>query len=65
MNKELQIGEIGVIDGVKVQCLRVSEYINPCTRCAFEDTPASICMSLCIQSERSDQTDVYFKKIEE
>lgn len=67
-SKELAIGEIGVIDGVRVECLKApAPLIEGCLKCAFYDI---LCDKLdennsCYARHRSDHTDVYFKKMEE
>lgn len=67
MNKELQIGEVGIIDGIKVECcptLVCDTRKSICEQCAFHD--ASIkCIHRCTGFQRADGKEVYFKKIEE
>jgi len=69
MKNYLELNEIGVIEGVKVQCLPVDKnkcvYLKYeiCTSngCPFQTTP---CLIPCTSSERQDKANVYFKKVE-
>lgn len=64
-NKELAVGEIGVIDGVKVQCVK-DRHTNGCHNlCAFRKESCFHRASLCSSRKRTDNTSVYFKKIED
>lgn len=67
-NKQLLIGEVGVIDGVKVECVKTDPFA--CYRCAFrhfKSDEGNWCCDVhkCLEFDRTDHTDVYFKKIEE
>lgn len=61
--KELTIGEIAVIDGVKVQCRRpLLSSARRCRHCCFDDY--DLCkFAMCSRHFRTDHTDVYFKRI--
>lgn len=64
---ELAIGSIGIINGVKVECVKESDECIECGKCAFYLT--SVCskigdISPCGAGWRSDHTNVYFKRIE-
>ena len=64
MEKELKIGETGVIDGIKVVC--VEGYINTshCIECAFFNNFTCKKKILnCYKFDRSDGKPVYFKKV--
>lgn len=65
--KELAIGEIGVIDGVRVQCMKRNGYEAVCNKCAFclPYEEALQCDKHCSNWQRKDNNDVYFKKIEQ
>lgn len=61
--KELAIGEIGEIDGVKVRCIARIDEQNPCGRC-FADGTRSRCSSTpCLPTERDDGLDVVFEEV--
>lgn len=76
--KELSIGQIGIIDGVKVKCCRVNPYtVENCASCAFKDVKGCVsvlreghrwtmakCAALTHCNNRSDGFHVYFKRIE-
>ena len=57
--KELAIGEIGEIDGVKVKCVEGPE----CHLCAFCGRNCSSVM--CTPGTRLDQNAVYFEAVTE
>lgn len=64
---ELAIGEIGVIAGVKVQCVKADPLPESCQRCAFwtnYNDSLNCNVAPCFRWERSDHTDVYFKKVD-
>jgi len=74
MNKNyLELNEVGIIDGIRVQCLPIDEterdkwndnegccgYYN----CAFRQN--IVCAyPCCLPRERADRRQVYFKKME-
>lgn len=66
MSKELAIGEIGVIDGVKVQCVKRRKKYGACGECALDIACSMVYESIspCSKEQRIDHTDVYFKKVE-
>jgi len=60
----LEIGDIEVIDGVKVNCLRGENLIN-CKNCYFIDDRGLYCNgSKMICSFRERDLPVYFKKMQ-
>lgn len=63
--KELAVGEIGVIDGVKVQCVKDHDSDGCRSVCVFRKESCYYTASLCSSRRRTDHTDVYFKKVEE
>lgn len=60
---ELAIGEIAVINDMKVQCRRpLLSSARRCERCCFNEY--YLCkFIMCSRHFRTDHTDVYFKKI--
>ena len=61
--QELKIGEIAVINGVKVKCFEssIENFIGGCSDCYFN----GLANILCCAGQREDNTRVYFKKIED
>jgi len=66
-NKEIKIGEVGIIDGVKVKCVK-----SIAGMCGFDDgkTPCQFYEYRCIEmncsaDNRHDKTDVFYSKVEE
>jgi hypothetical protein len=67
MNKELAIGEIETILGVKIQCVEDTESDLFCENCYFNpDFMAEQCfISKCSSIGRTDGKNVYFIKVED
>ena len=63
--KELKIGKIAVINGVKVQCIYGIDNTFICKKCAFYNIPCGDLYILCAKYYRKDGKNVYFKKIED
>jgi len=70
MNNYLEQNEIGIINGIKVQCLPLEKGINwnevegnACYNCFFDGKFLG-CEIPCCDYERPDKTSVYFKKVE-
>lgn len=60
--KELAIGEVGEIDGVRVKCV-VGDGCNTCRFNLEDDTP---CKSIaCVSWERTDNKNVYYVEIKQ
>ena len=65
MDNDLEIGQVGEINGVKVECIEVEYYIRGlCQKCAFHRSDDKECNIPCINFERADNKHVYFKKVE-
>lgn len=62
--KELAIGEIAEIDGVRVRCVEhVSGGEFDCKLCAFQRPRICPKSSQCIGADRSDGREVHFEEV--
>ena len=63
--KELAIGEIGEIDGVKVECVEADMHVC-CELCVFSDKTLQECGDYkCTPSIRTDGKWAYFREVKE
>jgi hypothetical protein len=65
-NKEIKVGEVGKINGVRVTCL-VDDIP---TRCCGDHSCHFFLVScgsgmMCVHKQRKDKTDVYYELVEE
>lgn len=63
--KELAIGEVGEIDGVKVRCVKHIDC-SSCHKCVFEKRYVDFCFALkCTPSARKRREWVYYEAVTE
>lgn len=61
---QIQIGEVGFLDGKKVRCNIVSDISGICERCAFRGK--EYCTGIpCVRDERHDGLNVYYEEVKE
>lgn len=64
---ERKIGEIFEYGGVKLICLQDNnkDVLESCKNCYFFNKERKCMQQLCVDSDREDENDVYFKEIKE
>ena len=57
-----KVGEVFEIDKRKYICLEVGEILDVCKECAFKNINCTNIIT-CIDNNREDNKDVYFKEL--